>query len=1149
MYCYRCGQRIQPENQQCVRCSTTIMDTDELRQRLSDLEDRLAVSQEAVARLQRYVPPVIAEGLLHDQERLRGDRREATVLFVDAVGFTRLSVSLDAESVFTLINALLNKLVACVHRYGGLVDKFTGDGLMAVFGAPIAHENDAELAVRAALDMQQDAREFAPLARARLGAPVQIRIGISRGPVIAGVLGTAEQSAYTVIGETVNLAARLQSLARPGHILVNAGVRTRVQALFEFQARRLISVKGVDRPIDVYGVVRARSSPGDARGVPGITGVYLGRDAQLKQLRHLFEGFKEDPYGRLVTIVGEAGMGKSRLVAEWLSSVPAEELTVWHGRGIPYAQGTGYGLFRSLLGSALDTYTSPETWQSRVSKIFRPLINQLLGLPLASEDQRIWEQHDPERLSQLTRLAIREWMINESAHRRLVVILDDFHWADDLSREALQFLIGLIDEAQVFFCVISRLAPSLRLDREHLAARLHETIELSPLTQSQSHRLLSNLVSLEGFSETTVETILTRAEGNPFYIEEFVRMLIEKEMLHPAEGRWRLVSPVAVEDLEFPTSLRGLMLARVDRLPENLRYLVQDAAVIGMQFDRDLLQAVEQQLRGNDNVMPMIERLIDLDLLEARPQVAAGTYAFRHILTQETVYRSILRHERPELHRVVAESIEELHKHDLEPFTETLALHYDRARVKEKALSYTLRAGTRAQRRFANHEAIGYYSRALQLSQHSRHADVARWTANTGLGDVHQHIGEYEEAITCYRTALRERVAVPPAAKAEVMLKTGRAWDKLGDLEKARAWLESAASEIILDDERTPAIEAEIQGALGWLTLREGDLPMAQALLERAHALVDGTQAYNVLASILNRLGAVYFSQGHWEKATSVVQRALDIREQLGDPLGVARSSNNLGILKRDSGDWAGALQTYRRTLKAMQTIGDAEGIAIAHTNIANVYIDLGEWAKAESNLEQAYEIARRIANPYEKAQANMNLGRLYLRKGEFDGAESYIEAALSLYAQVGVSANPNIIDAYWLRALLYLEQGDTDSATEWSRRSYELLKEGMGEESGESPEWGRYYQLMGRLALARGMSDQAIHDLHHAKLVFETNHSHAEMARSAYWCAQAHLRADQPQLARDELDEARSIFQRLGAQADLSRVTQFQKGLEKATR
>ena len=203
---------------------------------------------EALRRLRRYVPRVVAESLLHDQERLRGERREVTVLFADAVNFTHLSASLDAESVFNLINNLLGRMVACVHRYEGVVDKFTGDGLMAVFGAPIAHENDIEMAIRAALDMQKAAAEFATIAQTKLGAPLQVRIGIHSGPAVAGILGTQEQAAYTVIGETVNLAARLESMAQPGHIWTSEYVYQQAQALFDFQPLGTVPIKGIDAP-------------------------------------------------------------------------------------------------------------------------------------------------------------------------------------------------------------------------------------------------------------------------------------------------------------------------------------------------------------------------------------------------------------------------------------------------------------------------------------------------------------------------------------------------------------------------------------------------------------------------------------------------------------------------------------------------------------------------------------------------------------------------------------------------------------------------------------------------------------------------------------------------------------------------------------
>lgn len=1148
MFCHQCGQAIANGLTHCPRCDAPLPVTEEALQAYRERAASTIASKEAtIARLRRFIPPAVAQRIIEDQEQLRGERREATVAFVDTVGFTRLSLSLDAELVFNLVSDLLSRLAACVHRYGGMVDKFTGDGLMAIFGAPTAQENDAEMGVRAALDMLQAAAEFAPLSRAQLGASSQVRIGINRGPVIAGVLSIAEQSSYTVIGDTVNLAARLESLATPGHILVSASVYDQTQALFDYEPVKKLPVKGMDIPMEVYEIASSRVSAAASRGMPGMTGVFLGRNRELSDLTQVLTTFVVDRRGRLVAITGEAGLGKSRLVQEWIATGTTDAVTVWHGRGLPYAQGTGYGVFRSLLQDAIDGYEAPDTWYQHVSEPLRPFAQRVLGLPISSGDDSAWEHLPPERISQLTTLAVREWLASEARQKPLMLILDDFHWADDLSQAMLQSLVSQISEMPVLVCVIARPEPQLTLDLPTMASEEGLYMALAPLSEDDSRQLLSTLLDLDGFPETIVQTILTRAEGNPFYVEEFVRMLIEQALVELHNERWHAVSTVALGTLEFPTSLRGLMMARIDRLPENLRHLIQDAAVIGLQFDATLLGDVEYRLRRVGAINPMLERLEDLDLLERRPLAGPSAYAFRHILTQETVYRSILRNERPDLHRTVAESIESLYADNLDPHTEVLALHYDRSRQRDKALLYTLQSGVRAQRRFANRSAVDYYSRALQLSQHIEDAASARWQAAVGLGDVQQHIGENEDAISFYTAALEEQPLAPPNLRAEVMLKIGRAWDKLGSRDKAESWLKSAANELERSGEHTPSTEAEIYNALGWLTLRSGDLSTAQTLLVRAVELVERTDDYDVLASILNRLGAVYFSRGEWQKAVEVVQRSLDIRERLGDVLGVARSSNNLGILKRDNGDWQGALQTYSRCLEAMRTIGDVEGEAMTLTNMGGVYTDLGEWDKAEECLRRSYDIAQHIANTYERAQANMNLGRLFLRKGELDRAEAYTDTAISLYAQIGVSANPNVIDAYWLRGMLHLEQGNAEDAAEWSKRNYAILREGTGVEDGESPEWGRYHQLVGRLALVQGQVEVAIQHFERAKAIFRANRSPAEIARTNYWCAQAWLRAGESSRAREELVEALSIFSSLGASADLDRVTQFLNGLNKA--
>lgn len=1139
MYCYQCGHLNKDEVQTCVQCSTLLDIHTSLEQTsaVAQLQEQLQSAHQQIDRLRRFVPPVVADGILHDHERLRGERREVTVLFADAVDFTRLSSSLDAETVFILINDLLTRLVNAIHRYDGLVDKFIGDGLMAVFGAPLAHENDAELAIRAALDMQQAVHEFSSIAQAQLGAPIDIRIGIQSGFVVAGVIGTETQTSYTVIGDPVNIASRLESQIEPGHILVGAPVFARTKTLFNFSPLELVSVKGVDQNMEVYKVISSRGVTAKERGLPGIEGLFLGRTNELTILNSVLKTFTHDDDGALIIVEGDAGLGKSRLVGEWLSNVQTADMTIWHGRGLPYAQGTGYGVFRSLLQDAVNNAPHAKSWLDSVSDTFKPYMRNLIGQPLSDEDENAWRYLSPERISQMYILAIREWITQAASTKHLILVLDDFHWADDPSCEVLKSILNLIYTLPIMFVIMFRPQSGEKSGCGDVTSYNPTHITVPPLSDEDSFSLLENIADLHNVPQTIIDTILIRAEGNPFYIEEFVRMLIEKGVMAFLDGRWRVSSPLALERLDIPTSLRGMMMTRIDRLPENLRYLLQDAAVIGLQFDTQLLQEMERRLRGVENILPMLERLCELDLLMQQPQVGPETYAFRHILTQEAIYRSSLRHQRPKLHRIVAESIEALYPDSLTAYIALLAHHYDFAREREKALQYTLEAGERAQQRFANRESIEYYARALQLSQHFSNTQEERWRAAIGMGDVQTHIGEYEEAIAFYQAALEEHINAAPESQSEVMLKTGRVWDKRGVLENAEYWYQAASSKLELLDGELPRLRAEVNGALGWLEMRKGNLPNAEVLFEKAVSLVENTAHYEVMSSTLNRLGGVYFNQGKWDAAVFAVTRALEIREKLNDLVGVARSSSNLGILKRSSGDLKGALENYKRSLEALLRVGDTEGTAIAYTNIANVYIDLGEWGLAEANLRRSFAISQRIANPYELAQAHLNLARLFTVQKVWPQAGTHLRNAISLFSQSGSASNPNLIDAYWVQGMLNLEQHQLDAAEQSLGKCHTLLRELTKNAQGASAEWGRYEQLAGRIALERDQSSKALLHLQAARTIFAKTNTMIEEGESTYWCAIALHKTGKTAQAINTLQSALSIFERLDSQSNIELV------------
>ena len=1105
-----------------------------------DLQDELGAAQQAVQRLRRYISPVVAEGILRDQQRLRGERREVTILFIDAVGFTHLSESLDAESVFDLINGLLGRLVACVHRYDGTVDKFTGDGLMVVFGAPIAHENDPELAVRAALDMQKAAAEYEPVAYAQLGAPLKVRIGIHSGLAVAGILGTEEQAAYTVIGETVNLSSRIESLARPGHVLVSAHVYEQTRALFDFEPMGETQVKGISQAIAVYEAMRVRAAPLPTRGVAGVTSVFLGRDAELARLRAHVAAFLDDGHGRRVIIKGEAGMGKSRLSAEGLVPLNTDGVTVWRGRCLPHGQGGAYGIFRSLVQDALRGRPLDTACDDLVSSELRPFLGQMLGLELEPEARKAIGQLEPARIKQLTALALREWILGEARRRPTALVLEDLHWADDISRELLQSLADIVYEAPVYLCIITRPSAEAPVDpvigptEELLSSPRWLSLELAPLSSEDSRALLAHLVNLEGLPEPLIGTILTRAEGNPFYIEEFVRVLIQKQVLTLLEGRWQVASPVALRELEVPTSLRGLMMARVDRLPRDLQDLLRSAAVIGLQFSARLLGEVMRRLYGRGNIVPLMERLRELGLVVERPEAGEGVYSFRHIVAQETLYSSLLRSQRPDLHRAVAECMESLYADDLSNQVEVLALHYDRARVRDKAMTYALMAGDRARERFANREAIEYYGRALQLAQHLSDRGAERWRAVINLGDLEQHVGEYEDAVALYEAALGDWSEASPQERARIHLGLGQVWDKRGDLDKAETELHSALGELESVRELFPGQCARIYCELGHISRRRGDMEVAEEWLEQGLALVVDTDHYDVLSLVLNRLGGIHYYRQEWDKAVERVERALALRERLGDLVGYARSLNNLAILTATSGDWGKALDRFEQAAELHERIGDAEGLVLACTNLGRLYTERGEWVRAEENLEKSLGIAQRIAHPYELAQAHTNLGWLYLRQQRWDESARHLDAAIPLYGEAGAQASLDLDDATYYQSVLYLEQGRFDAALEWAERSQELLRQIAGDPDGGSVEWGRYERLMGRIAHAHHDLERARDHLERSAAILAVGEAQIEAGRTAHWRGVLLGALGQGPQAREQLTFAAEVFERLGAVVDL---------------
>jgi len=550
-------------------------------------------------------PPEV--GSVATTTHLAGERRVVTVMFADISGFTALSETMDPEQVRGLMNNCFDQLVPVVERYEGVVDKFIGDEIMALFGAPLAHEDDPARALRAALEIMDTLERF----NAEHGTNLGMHAGINTGLVVAGGIGSQGRQQYSVMGDTVNLAARLESASERGEIFVGPDTYAYAAPLFEFEALEPIMVKGKAKPVQVYKLLNVQSQPGRVRGLAGLESPMVGRDAELEALLKASHAVGAG-LGRTAVIIGEPGLGKTRLITEWQAAVGkygSDKPMRWvTGQCLSYGQGLAYHLLIDLLHEIVDVPLATAESDTRTAlhqltdDLFGdsaldvyPYLGHLLSLRLEDEALERVKLLDPQALQAQYLASLRKLFKAMATRQPLGLILEDIHWADPSSTDLLVKLMPLISETSILFCFVTRPeqeVPGWKLvttTREQMGSSLTE-IDLQNLSDEDSRQLIANLLEIESLPEPTRNLILKRTEGNPFFVEEVIRMLIDREAIIQEGDRW--VVQQGIEAVEIPDNLQGLLLARIDRLPDNSKSTLRVASVIGRQFSVTVLDKV-----------------------------------------------------------------------------------------------------------------------------------------------------------------------------------------------------------------------------------------------------------------------------------------------------------------------------------------------------------------------------------------------------------------------------------------------------------------------------------------------------------------------------------------------------------------------------
>ena len=1009
---------------------------------------------------------------------IKGERRFVTVLFADVVGSTRMGEQLDPEEVAEIMDGTFAFLNAEVAKYGGTVARLLGDAVLAFFGAPVAHEDDAERAVRAGLNIQAKAKEYAKEIKRNYGVDFEMRVGINTGLTVLAAVGDEIKTEYTAMGDTTNLAARMQSAAKPSTVLISAYTYHLVKNLFDFDPRGALKVKGKSALIETYEVLAPKTLPGRVRGLEGVSSPLVGRDADLQLLRDKLEGLLAGQ-GAFVAVVGEAGLGKSRLIAEVRKLVNSDSQpeVVWlEGRAISYGQSTVYYPWRQVVREAVGIQESdaPETVREHLRLACDryglrsddlPFLEALLGVE-SEASLRLVRDLEGDALRQRIAEAMRNYIGALAQTVPAILVFDDLHWADEASVELLLNVAELVEIAPLLVICLMRPdkdAPSWStIESVHSKLSTHfSEIMLEPLDAEHSRELLGNLLDIEDLPESVHEVILQKAEGNPFFVEEVIRTLIDSQHIVRENNHWRATREIM--NVAIPDTLTGLLSARIDRLPNDTKEVAQTSAVLGRIFAYRALAEVCAAAPPNErveDVKPHLGTLTYEELVRERARDLGLEYIFKHALTQEAAYNLLLIRRRKELHRRTGAVLEQVYAERMEDFVPALAHHFWLGEDWARAAEYSMRAGARAMKVYALSETLDHYDRACQALEKAPDAPPEKLIdATVAWAEVALKLKL--DAAILERLARAEQLARDLQDKprlAQALAWTAHAHALTGFPSRAIPILAEShqlATEVgderlamfpgfmimMSQVERDPRgnlmleqiinlahthhhkeIEAHALAVKGWAQARIGEFAQAEEDLRRAQEIAPATNSL-VKQSDVNIFSSFsYFEMGDPQRAVKHGRRAA---EQAMAVQGLECGTTGmfaLGLGHLQAQNLGEAVTTLEEAARLMDTLPGMKDFMPRVRATHAIARLLSGHSEALDELEQALAHTQALGDQYWVAFISQYLGEAHTELGDLERAEEYFNAAAAYYRSTGMY--PSLARVLQSLGMLYERQG-----------------------------------------------------------------------------------------------------------------------------
>jgi len=1078
IFCPECGKANPLVSKFCLECGHNLSPSQEPpAQRDLSFDEKLA-------KIQKYLPSGLTQKILSQKDRIEGERRHVTIMFVDMKGFTPLAESLGPEETFSLMDQVFEILIHKVHEYEGTVNELRGDGVLALFGAPIALEDAPQRAIRSALAMHREMTKFSETIKAQKGIPsIVLRVGINTGPVVVGTPGNDLRVQFTAVGDTINMAARMEQMAEPGTTYITEDTFRLTEGFFRFEALGEKQVKGKEKPLKVYRVIApsTRRTRFDVSAERGLTR-FLGRDRELELLIDSFERARSGR-GQAVSLMGEAGVGKSRLLYEFRKAVANEDISFLEGKCLSYSRRVAYHPIIDILKSNFGIEDS-DTDADIIEKVKIGLtlleVNESSTLPyllelLSVKDSGIDRMSmSPEAKKDRIIGALRTIILKGSETKPLIFAFEDLHWMDKSSEDAAKYLLESIPGARVLMIFTYRpeFVPTWG------SKSFHSQLTLNRLSNRESLAVVAHILGSDNIASDLQQLILEKTEGVPFFIEELVRSLRDMEIIQRTNHEYLLAKDM--DRLNIPSTIQDVIMARVDSLTDATKEVLRAGSVIEREFTYELIRAVTDL--SEQELLHHISVLKDAELLYERGIFPQSTYVFRHAITREVVYDSILAKRKKMLHEKIGKAIEELCKDNISDHYGVLVEHFLAGENYEKAAQYAKLASKKAHKTASMNDAISFTEKGiacpeklqsteevlikiidtrtilgLYMTQMQRHSESIRIidpivhaaeerNYKRRLSQIYTIRGTHESWVTktsrareCLARSLglaNELWDVVTLVFANTMLATALAWNC--DFEESLSHIRRVADlhtmgKNIWGVSVAKSYESVFHYYRGHAEMCRKTSIEAFELAEESGDIWSSSQAYSFV-------GLALYCKGFFHEAFGYLNKGADHCEKIVLPASGAKARWHLGEINLESGDYEEAKIQYRKALDLLEqnrlipSFGNVLRTSMAKAKVLNHERDI--------DLECLYSYPKANRLKVCEGWLSRYLGEILLNvdSDHISEAQHWIEEAIEADRRNSMMFHLGRDHAVY--ADLFRRQGDRAAAKEQLGKAIDIYKE-----------------------------------------------------------------------------------------------------------